>query len=111
MDVLPPPCTWAATRPHRWLAGLLLLLATALPAQGETMRCGSRLVSLGDRAFEVLRKCGEPAWREHVGYRINDYRGQERIIDEWVYGPRNGMLTILTFEGNRLVRIETRRDN
>jgi hypothetical protein len=26
-----------------------------------------------------------------------------------VYGPSNGMLSILTFEANRLIRVETRR--
>ena len=31
------------------------------------------------------------------------------VIEEWVYGPTNGMLSILTFQGNRLTRIETKR--
>lgn len=94
----------------KWLAGLALLMAS-LAANADTMRCGSKLVSVGDRAFEVLRKCGEPDQRDEVGYLLGGYDRRELRIDEWIYGPRNGMLSILTFEGNRLVRIETQRAN
>ncbi|MFZ3203076.1 MAG: DUF2845 domain-containing protein [Pseudomonas sp.] len=88
---------------------LTLLLACAPAAQGETLRCGSQLVSVGDRSFEVEQKCGEPAFRDLVGYTLGPYQRRELKIEEWVYGPSNGMLTILTFEGNRLTRIERRR--
>ena len=91
----------------KWLAGLLLLASVG--ANADTLRCGSKLVSVGDRAFEVLRKCGEPDQRDEVGYLLGGYDRRELRIDEWIYGPRNGMLSILTFEGNRLVRIETQR--
>lgn len=94
---------------NKWLAGLLLLASVS--ANADTFRCGSKLVSVGDRAFEVLRKCGEPDQRDAVGYLLGGYDRRELRIDEWIYGPRNGMLSILTFEGNRLVRIETQRAN
>lgn len=87
------------------LAGVL----ASLCAEAESMRCGSRLVSLGDRTFEVLSKCGEPRYRDPVGYSLGGNERREYSIEEWVYGPNNGMLSILTFEGNRLKRIETRR--
>ncbi|HAV06361.1 MAG TPA: hypothetical protein DCX47_15335, partial [Pseudomonas sp.] len=80
-------------------------------AQADTLRCGSQLVTTGDRAFEVERKCGVPQHRDLVGYSLSRNDRQEFRLEEWVYGPRNGMLSILTFEGNRLVRIETRRAN
>lgn len=88
-----------------------VLLATLTNAQADTMRCGSQLVTTGDRAFEVERKCGTPEHRDLVGYTLSRNDRQEFALEEWVYGPRNGMLSILTFEGNRLVRIETRRAN
>jgi hypothetical protein len=88
---------------------LTLLLACAGAAQGDTLRCGSQLVSVGDRSFEVEQKCGEPVFRDLVGYTLGPYQRQELKIEEWIYGPSNGMLTILTFEGNRLTRIERRR--
>ena len=79
-------------------------------AQADTLRCGSALVSLGDRPFEVERKCGEPVHRDPVGYTLGSYDRREYMIEEWVYGPSNGMLSILRFEGNRLVAIERRRE-
>jgi hypothetical protein len=88
---------------------LLALACAASLAQAETLRCGSQLVSLGDRRFEVLQKCGEPAFRDLVGYSLGPNERREYPIEEWVYGPSNGMLSILTFEGSRLRTIERRR--
>jgi hypothetical protein len=88
---------------------LLTLLSAPLMAQADTLRCGSQLVSLDDRRFEVLQKCGEPAFRDLVGYSLGPNERREYQIEEWVYGPDNGMLSILTFEGTRLRAIERRR--
>lgn len=88
----------------------LLGLALCAPAAADTLRCGSDLVSTGDRAFEVERKCGEPVHRGLVGYDLGPHARREAVIEEWVYGPNNGSFSILTFEGTRLVKIETRRD-
>nr|WP_184682539.1 DUF2845 domain-containing protein [Pseudomonas fluvialis] len=74
------------------------------------MRCGSALVSVGDRAFEVEERCGPPKYRDVLGYSLGEYDRREFRIEEWVYGPSNGMLYILTFEANRLRTIETRRN-
>lgn len=97
----------------RALTFALLALAVAIPAgadaEARTMRCGSRLISIGDRTFEVLDRCGEPVRRDLVGYTLGANYRREFTVEEWVYGPANGMLRILTFEGNRLVRIESRR--
>lgn len=79
-------------------------------AQADTLRCGSALVNLGDRPFEVERKCGAPVHRDPIGYTLGPYERREYMIEEWVYGPSNGMLSILRFEGNRLVAIERRRE-
>ena len=88
---------------------MFLITSAASLAHAETLRCGSQLVSLDDRRFEVLRKCGEPAFRDLVGYSIGPHERREYQIEEWVYGPDNGMLSILTFEGTRLRAIERRR--
>jgi hypothetical protein len=90
---------------------VLLLSCTASLAQADTLRCGSQLVSVGDRSFEVLQKCGEPAFRDLVGYSLSPNERQEFKIEEWVYGPDGGMLSILTFEGNRLRTIERERSD
>jgi len=89
--------------------GACLLLAAVTCARADTLRCGSQLVTTGDRTFEVERKCGTPQHRDLVGYSLTRNDRQEFKLEEWVYGPRNGMLSILTFEGNRLIRIETQR--
>ena len=88
---------------------LLALSVASTLAQAETLRCGSQLASLDDRRFEVLQKCGEPAFRDLVGYSLGPNERREYQIEEWVYGPDNGMLSILTFEGTRLRAIERRR--
>jgi len=95
----------------RALATTLLLALTGASSltQADTLRCGSQLVSLDDRRFEVLQKCGEPAFRDLVGYSLGPNERREYQIEEWVYGPDNGMLSILTFEGTRLRAIERRR--
>lgn len=91
----------------------LLLLCLSLPSQAATFRCGSKLVSLGDRTFQVLQKCGEPSYREALGYELSDYPyyRREAPISEWVYGPRNGFIYFLRFEGNRLAQITSQRAN
>lgn len=92
---------------------LLTLLALAFSAgvaqADDTMRCGSQLISVGDRAFEVEEKCGTPAFRDVVGYTLGPYERREMKIEEWVYGPSNGVNSILTFEGSRLKGIERKR--
>ena len=87
----------------------LTLLSAAGAAQADTLRCGSQLISIGARSFEVLQKCGEPAARDLIGYSLGPNDRREYSIEEWVYGPDNGMLSILTFEGNRLRQIERQR--
>jgi hypothetical protein len=80
-------------------------------AGADTLRCGSNLINTGDRTFEVERKCGEPVQRDLVGYTLGPNQRREMMREEWIYGPNNGAFSILTFEGNRLVRNETSRAN
>lgn len=105
-------------RLHPWLARLqvcLLLIACLLGSAaeaGSTLRCGSRLISLGDHASEVEAKCGTPVQRDFLGYRevLDLYGfGREVEIEEWSYGPRNGMYYFLRLEGQRVTRIESKR--
>ena len=91
------------------LVSLLLLLSFSSYSQASTFRCGSKLVSLGDRSFQVLQKCGEPVYREPIGYSLGRYHRREAPLNEWVYGPRNGFIYFLRFEGNRLVQISSER--
>ncbi|MFT5780754.1 MAG: hypothetical protein ACI9EB_000109 [Pseudomonas sp.] len=78
----------------------------------STLRCQSSLISLADHTNEVQAKCGEPVSKDFLGYRevIDYYGGISQVgIDEWSYGPRNGMYYYLRFEANRLVKIQSKR--
>ncbi|MCE0464740.1 MULTISPECIES: DUF2845 domain-containing protein [Pseudomonas] len=91
-----------------WLSLGLLLVASQAPA-ADTLRCGSQLISVGDRSSEVLQKCGEPAARDDLGYKRSVNRREEYPVEEWTYGPNSGMYQYLRFEGNRLVQITSKR--
>ena len=87
----------------------MVLLVPMLASADDTWRCGQKLVSLGDRTFEVEQKCGAPSLRDQVGYTTDFYGNQSLPITEWVYGPPSGTYYILTFTGNKLTDIEFRR--
>lgn len=92
------------------LVALALLLSPL--SQAATLRCGSGLITSDDHLSEVQSKCGEPATRQFLGYRevIDYYGGTTQVpIEEWSYGPRNGMYYYLRFEANRLINVESKR--
>lgn len=99
------------------LSGYLVLAMSAAgvaiePVFAADLRCGSALVSEKDPATEVWDKCGPPRSRSQQGYHevVDDYGGvHQLLVEEWVYGPTNGMYQILRFEGNRLIRIDSHR--
>jgi len=98
-----------------YLALVMTTVSVALDAQAaSTLRCGSQLVSTGDRTFEVQQKCGEPVSQQVVSSRevVNYYRqSEEVIVEEWVYGPSHGMYQYLRFVGGRLTEINSKRGN
>ncbi|WP_248804975.1 DUF2845 domain-containing protein [Pseudomonas sp. MWU13-2100] len=89
----------------------LALAVLAGQAQADTLRCGSRLISVGDRKSEVLDKCGEPRSQDLVGYQRSFDRRTEVQIEEWVYPQSGGMVQYLRFVGGRLERIDSKRGN
>lgn len=97
---------------HRqWLAAMALTFVAGQASASDTLRCGSQLISLGDRASEVLNKCGEPVSRDVLGYKRSASRREEFQVEEWTYGPKNGMYQYLRFEGSRLREITSKRGN
>lgn len=86
--------------PRTGLVALLSLLPLA-HAQADSLRCGSRLVSTGDSSADVLARCGEPRSRDSLGYRevVGEWGKRYEVeVQEWVYGPWNGMLYFVRFE-------------
>jgi hypothetical protein len=93
------------------MLSLLVVLPQAVHAS-STLRCDNGLISLQDSTSIVSSKCGEPISREFVGYRevLDEYGFRNEVaVEEWAYGPRNGMYQFLRFEGNRLIKIESKR--
>ncbi|NMY50978.1 MULTISPECIES: DUF2845 domain-containing protein [unclassified Pseudomonas] len=92
----------------------LLLLVPFCAQASSTLRCDSGLVSLDDTTSEVSSKCGEPLSRDFLGYRevLDEYGFYNEVaVEEWSYGPRNGMYQFLRFQGNRLIKIDSKRGN
>ena len=110
-----------------WVIFLIIVVPMAADG-GSAFRCGSRLVAVGDSRYEVLWKCGEPAWAESwlekrvEPYSIEPFSDGYRFylpnptiatvvyvtVEQWIYDlGRNHFTRTLTFENSRLVRIET----
>ena len=111
---------------------LLLIASSNVSADG--FFCGGKLISIGDTKYEVINKCGEPAfidvrtekrikrdyYRELFPWwdfgRYSDRRVyrepflviEEVIIEEWTYnfGPTR-FIRYLTFENSKLVDVIT----
>jgi hypothetical protein len=103
------------------LAALAVVLPVAVAA-GDTMRCGSRLVSTGDGKDKVRTLCGEPTDVAFVGtmgrraypsFGSYDYSyfGPAWIevpVEVWTYNfGSTKLLRKLRFVGDELVEIRT----
>ena len=104
------------------LTGLLgLLTAGAAPAE-DTLRCGSRLVKIGDGKDKVRTLCGEPSdvafagtigRRAYPGYDSYDYSyigpaWIELPVEIWTYNfGSSKLLRKLRFVGDELVEVRT----
>ena len=100
---------------------LLFVLVTALAMQAHALRCGQRVVNVGDYAFEVAKRCGDPDYvQSRIAYpyrlatgrahrAVIDYFPYPVMVDEWVYNfGVNRLVYLLEFENGRLVHIRTR---
>lgn len=94
---------------------LLLSLILAAPTYAvDSLRCGSRLVALGDSKVKVLDVCGEPLAREVLGSRTLHYGARRggfiettEVVERWTYDAgRTHFRRELTFSGGELVEIE-----
>ena len=96
--------------PYLSIATCLLWLA-ATASQAATLRCDSGIISEGDGVFDVLKKCGDPTRRDVIdpvvgaNGRVPD---KSVPVENWVYGPRNGVYRYLKFVDGKLVSITTK---
>jgi hypothetical protein len=97
----------------------VMLQLIPLVAQADSMRCGSRLISEGDRIEYVLEHCGEPARKERSwivrqprferGGREYSFPGTDEVpVDTWTYdfGPNKLMQRVRMVDG-KVERIDT----
>lgn len=88
------------------LAAWLSLLAAALPAYA--LQCDHGIVSTGDRAFAVQRKCGDPDYVDRYPEALIPGVGYVGELEEWYYNPgAHGLLQILLFRDGKLVRADS----
>jgi len=97
---------------------LMIPLLPGTPAASEagdlSMKCGDRIVSVGDSTADVVAKCGEPAWRdkweETIRERLDDHASPKVYItvEAWTYnlGP-NQFLRIFTLRNGKVTDIRT----
>jgi hypothetical protein len=103
----------------RGVALCLLLQLLPVVANADSMRCGSRLISEGDRIEYVLAHCGEPARKERSwivrqprferGGREYSFPGTDEVpVDTWTYdfGPSRLMQRVRMVDG-KVERIDT----
>lgn len=87
------------------------------PAWADGMRCGTRLVSDGDNAYQVRSLCGDPdavtSWVEYRSVKVRVGNAWiDRVVEvkheEWTYDQGSSRLVrFLFFENGRLREVRT----
>ena len=107
-------------------ACLAVLLSALSPKDGHAFRCGSGLVTEGDRSGKVLIECGPPTFKEGAGSKTAGKSRMEREkktrkgseskahrensgkVERWTYNcGEHDFIYVLTFEGGVLTKEET----
>ncbi len=114
----------------KWMVSLFLVLSALAGMCGtvagdSSLRCGTRLISVGSPMDKVLEACGDPdrrdQWEESPHsdiFRIFDYKTERYHLPELIRGPLrmerwtynlgpNRFIRYLEFENGVLIRIQT----
>ncbi len=93
-----------------------LFLMTAVPCfsvRADSFSCEGGIISIDDRSYDVLAKCGQPDFRdshqEEVVERFNGAKQKVYItVEEWTYnlGP-NQLTRIIFIRHGRVAEIRT----
>ncbi len=84
---------------------ILLLLAMPVVANAGAMRCKSALISEGDSAFNVQKKCGQPQMKEDIiDERLLD---APKVGERWTYQARESDIPqAVTIINGKVTQIE-----
>jgi len=96
---------------------VFFFIGTLVPAYGiqsDSLLCDGRIVSVGNIAGDVIRKCGQPTYASQREDKIveHDYWGDSVVItvliDDWIFnfGPDRFQYRLLLVNG-RVVKIES----
>ena len=78
----------------------ICVLAMADYSPAQSLRCGQKIVGVGDPTIELLQKCGEPDLKEVL--KTNGF-----IIEKWTYNCGSArFMKILTLKGGKIQKIE-----
>lgn len=77
-------------------------------AFADVMRCDGGVVNTEDRSFDVLRRCGEPSYRDQWDEYLAYHHLPSAHVEVWYYnfGPSR-LLHVLRFRNGRLTSIDT----
>lgn len=90
----------------RALKTFVLVVSLVLPygsATADTLRCGSYLIQLGDDAFSVIAKCGEPTKRMTISNPVYASSGEGGVVptgavaltELWHYDRGSGQFPVI----------------
>lgn len=85
-----------------------MALIFAMPANAETLRCGSKIVDTGMSMDEVKKHCGNPS---SSSIEEQDVRSGNRVVGKtqvhtWLYNRGSGQNTaVLVFDQEKLMSI------
>ena len=90
------------------LASILALLGLCQNLAADGIRCGRKLVHVGDSASELLRACGEPVHKDR-GRQTVSVRGvkKETSVERWYYKKSSRSLerVVMMYQG-KVVAVE-----
>ena len=81
------------TRTVALLLPIIFLIMSLSNAYAASLRCGVRLITVGDFKARVLAECGEPdhveVWEEERIYKFRHHPGYYGIYESYEYSDRN----------------------
>ena len=89
----------------RYTAIIYLLLFAVMclhqTAAAESLRCGTALIQAGDSKLKVMKRCGEPMYKDVISGDLDSR------VEQWVYqrGSREFPM-VLTIRAQKVIRVE-----
>jgi len=91
----------------KWSVAFVVVALALTPGAWAGIRCGTKLIDVGDFSAYVLERCGEPKSRQVISGAVG---ADSPVVEQWVYDFGTSQpLRVLTFVGGRLTRIEDSR--